>query len=72
MGWVKKKEAAVRYGLSFLQIQYACSKRVVLMRRGFGGMHTATSPDLIHKHGGGAWASRSTEGSEVPPPYTSS
>jgi len=26
MGWVKKKEAAVKYGLSFLQIQYACSR----------------------------------------------
>lgn len=29
MGWVRKKEAAARYGLSFLQIQYACSRRVV-------------------------------------------
>jgi len=29
MGWVRKKEAAARYGLSFLQIQYACNRRVV-------------------------------------------
>ena len=33
MGWVRKKEATARYGLSFLQIQYACSRRVARFTR---------------------------------------
>jgi len=29
MGWVRKKEASVKYGISFLQIQYACGRLAV-------------------------------------------